>query len=137
MSAPYLRAAKKRHADLTRVDWLQGDAADLDFGDDRFDAVFSVFLFHELPRATRGAVLREATRVVKPGAFVGAVDSVQREDVDSLRWALEQFPLSFHEPYFRDYERNPLETAFERERLSGIETEFGFTAKCVSGRSAA
>src|SRR5207245_911730 len=37
------------------------------FDDASFDAATSIFLFHELPRATRRKVWREMQRVVKPG----------------------------------------------------------------------
>lgn len=135
LSAPYLGMAKRRHAHLSRVDWLQGDAGDLDFGDDRFDAVYSVFLFHELPAVARREVVRESLRVVKPAGWIGMVDSVQHHDVEALRWALHQFPLSFHEPFFRDYEQSPMEALFRDAGLVDLHYERGFTAKCVGGRA--
>ncbi len=132
LSAPYLAEAKRRYTDLRRVDWLRGDAGDLDFGVGRFDAVYSVFLFHELPAATRRAVIAESLRVTRDGGFVGLVDSLQEHDTEGLRWAIDRFPLTFHEPYFRDYARRPMETLFEEGGAQRVRVETGFLSKCVS-----
>lgn len=134
LSAPYLRAAKARLGHLDRVDYLQGDAADLDLRDARFDAVYSVFLFHELPRKERERVLRESRRVLKPGGLHVLADSLQKGDVPALDWALAEFPKQFHEPYYRDYTRNPIEAMIEEAGLGQPETEMAFLTKIVSGR---
>ena len=51
LSPAYLRVGQRRLADFQRIDFLQADAAKLPFKKGTFDAVFSVFLFHEMPRA--------------------------------------------------------------------------------------
>ncbi len=134
LSAPYLREGRRRASGLRRVDWLRGDATDLDFVDDRFDAVFSVFLLHEMPGTARRAAIGEALRVTRPGGVIAVVDSVQERDAGALRWAIDRFPLSFHEPYFRDYARHPVETLFDEAGADSVETATGFVSKCVWGR---
>ena len=57
LSPPYSRFARRRFDDLERVDFVQGDASKLDFAEERFDAVYSIFLFHELPLPVREQVL--------------------------------------------------------------------------------
>lgn len=133
LSDPYLRAAKKRLRRFERIDFLQGDAADLDLRDERFDAVFSVFLFHELPQKERARVLQESRRVLKPGGLHVFADSLQKGDVPELDWALAEFPKQFHEPYYRDYVRTPIEGMIAEAGFGPTETETAFLTKIVSG----
>ncbi len=134
LSAPYLREGRRRHAGLRRVDWLRGDAGNLDFADDRFDATYSVFVFHEMPGPARRAAIAESLRVTRPGGAVAMVDALQERDAGDLRWALDRFPLSFHEPFFRDYARHPVEALFEEAGAAPLDTAIGFVSKCVVGR---
>jgi ubiquinone/menaquinone biosynthesis C-methylase UbiE len=131
LSPPYLKKARERLSDRDRIDFLQGDAAELDLRDDRFDAVYSVFLFHELPLAERRRVLSEARRVLRPGGVHVVVDALQRGDVPDLDWALEAFPREFHEPYFRSYTRQPLETLLREAGFSKPRTSTAFLSKVV------
>lgn len=132
LSDPYLRAAKKRLRRFDRIDFLQGDAADLDLRDGRFDAVYSVFLFHELPRKVRERVLHESRRVLKPDGIHVFADSLQKGDVPELDWALAEFPKQFHEPYYRDYTRNPIEQMIAGAGFGETATETAFLSKVVS-----
>ena len=134
LSAPYTHFARRQLRDFPRVDCIQGDAAALDFADQRFDAVYSSFLFHELPLPVREAVLEEALRVSKPGAFFGMVDSLQSGDDPGLDWALEFFPREFHEPYYANYTATPMEGLLEEAGFDTVATGTGYLAKWVSAR---
>ncbi len=133
LSYPYLKRAQERLRSASRVDFIQGDAAALRFDAASFDAVFSVFLLHELPFGVRQQVVAEALRVVRPGGFVGFVDSLQWCDAGDLRWPLEEFPKRFHEPYYRNYLKNPIEDLLAAAGARRIRTETGFLAKQASG----
>jgi len=135
LSYPYVKHARQQLHDLDRVDFLQGDAAALDFGDERFDAVYSVFLHHELPLAVRERVIEESLRVVRPGGFLGLVDSLQRGDDEALDWALDFFPKAFHEPYYANYTAHPMESLLERLGVADVKMATGYLAKVVSGRA--
>jgi ubiquinone/menaquinone biosynthesis C-methylase UbiE len=137
LSYPYLKRAQERLRWASRVDFIQGDAAALRFDAASFDAVFSVFLLHELPSPVRQQVVAEALRVVRPGGFVGFVDSLQLRDAGDLRWPLEEFPKRFHEPYYRDYLKSPIEDLLAGSGMQHIGTETGFLAKRVSGSAPA
>lgn len=133
LSDPYLRLARKKTETLKRTDFIQGDGADLPFKDQHFDAVYSVFLFHELPSKVREQVLQESLRVLKPNGFIGLVDSLQIGDNPQLDTALKNFPKEFHEPFFKNYAENPLEDLFSQMGVSETRSETGFFSKVVWG----
>jgi ubiquinone/menaquinone biosynthesis C-methylase UbiE len=136
LSDPYLRQARESLAEFHRIDFVQGDAAALPFGDQQFDGVYSCFLFHELPLGERKKVLAEAFRALKPGGFFGFVDSVQMEDKKDFDWALQQFPVDFHEPFYKNYQQHPMENLIEAQGFLEIKSCLGFFAKAVAARKA-
>jgi ubiquinone/menaquinone biosynthesis C-methylase UbiE len=72
------------------------------WSDASFDAVTSVFLFHELPPKVRRAVVAaEMRRVVRVGARVVICDSAQMADSAEIKDALLAFPEAYHEPFYR------------------------------------
>src|SRR5688572_28548588 len=64
LSPWYVDAVRER---MPGVDARVGNAEALPWPDASFDVVFSVFLFHELPRAARRQVWAEMRRVLRPG----------------------------------------------------------------------
>jgi ubiquinone/menaquinone biosynthesis C-methylase UbiE len=129
LSWPYLKKAQSNLADFSRIDFIQGKAEELPFQDSAFDAVFSCFLFHELPLEIRRRVVSETFRVLKPGGAMGMVDSVQNEDAKDFKWALEQFPQDFHEPFFKNYVMNPMEGLMMYQGFENIVKNQGFLSK--------
>jgi ubiquinone/menaquinone biosynthesis C-methylase UbiE len=134
LSDPYLKKAQEQLQDLPRIDFVYSDGASLPFQDESFDAVYSVFLFHELPSEVRHKVLRDSFRVLKPGGFLGLVDSIQKNDNPNFNWALEQFPKDFHEPYFKNYIDSRMEAYLQEYPLEGVSTEIGFLSKVCWGK---
>lgn len=134
LSAPYLKVAQENLKAFPKIDFLQGDGTDLEFKDETFDAVISVYTFHEWPRKERETVIREAFRVLKPNGILVFADSLQMDDQPDLNWALERFPKIYHEPFYKDYLNNPLEKmVFD---VTGAETnmEHALFTKVVSAR---
>lgn len=131
VSPPYLKKAQSNLQDFKRIDFVQGDAAYLPFKDQQFDAVYSCFLFHELPHEERKKVVAEGFRVLKSQGFYGLVDSVQNEDKKEFNWALEQFPVDFHEPFFKNYLHNPMEGLLKNQGFSSLDAKMGFLAKAL------
>lgn len=132
LSSPYLWKARQNLQDQVSIDFIQADAADLSFKDESFDAVVSCFLFHELPLKERKQVLKESLRVLKPGGFLGIVDSLQAGDNPKLDWALQDFPIRFHEPFFKNYTEYPLEGLLSELDVISTKTRLGYFAKCVT-----
>jgi ubiquinone/menaquinone biosynthesis C-methylase UbiE len=137
LSYPYMKHAQKQLRNFDRIDFVQGDAAALEFQDHGFDAIYSSFLFHELPLPVREAVLEESMRVLRPGGFFGFVDSLQHGDDDQLDWALDFFPRQFHEPYYTHYLANPMQDLLRKAGFETIESDTGYLSKVVSARTPA
>ncbi len=131
LSDPYLKRAKQNLKEFDRINFIQGDAANLPFQDHHFDGVYSCFLFHELPFEERKKVLKESHRVTKPGGLVGFVDSVQKDDKPKLNWAIKQFPVDFHEPFYKNYTENPMEGLMKYLGFENFQAAFGFFSKAV------
>lgn len=133
LSSPYLRRARAELAQFDRHDFVEANASDLPFKNETFDAVYSVFLFHELPLNERRAVLAEGQRVLRPGGFHGFVDSLQLGDTPEFDHALEQFPISFHEPFYKNYIQSPMQAELERAGVRVENMTTGFFSKCAWG----
>lgn len=134
LSDPYLQIAREKLARFGRLDFVQGDVTALPFQDATFDAVYSVFLFHELPLEERKRALLEISRVLKKGGFHGLVDSLQKHDLPDLNSFLETFPKNYHEPFYRNYTETPMEGLLEERGLGQITTELGFLSKVIGSR---
>ncbi len=134
LSPHYLRAAKQDFVNDLRMDFIQGDAAQLPFEAGQFDAIYSCFMFHEVPLKVRSQILRESKRVLKPGGFHGFVDSLQKGDRPEVDTALKKFPLDFHEPFYQNYILNKMEGLLISEGFDDIDTQFGFLSKMVSSK---
>ena len=133
LSEVYLQRARKKLEGVSKVEFIQAAAEELPLQAGRFDAVVSVFLFHELPLEVRKKVLLEKVRVARAGGLIAAVDSLQRHDIPEVASILEQFPRDFHEPYYRNYIENPLEALFNEVGIQAVHHQTGFVSKCVSG----
>ncbi len=59
---------KARHGDLANVQVVHASAVGLPLGDSVADLVVSNYCFHELPNADKELALKEAMRVMRPGA---------------------------------------------------------------------
>ena len=133
LSAAYLKKAQEQLAKYSRHDFVEGDGARLPFQPGLFDAVFSVFLFHELPQPTRLEVLKESMRVLRPGGLIGLVDSLQLGDTPALDGSLQEFPKQFHEPFYANYIRSPMEALLASTGVESVQSKTGFFSKVCSG----
>jgi ubiquinone/menaquinone biosynthesis C-methylase UbiE len=134
LSPFYVSHARARLGGAPHVALSVQNAESLAFGDASFDAVSSVFLFHELPRNVRRNVVREALRVLRPGARLVICDAAQQCDVDARRFFLESFPSLYHEPYFKSYLRDDLERLLEEVGFEIESSQVHFLVKVVSAR---
>jgi len=81
---------RKRHK-LPGLDFVQGDAQDLPFADETFDAVINVEASHQYPDFAR--FLGEVARVLRPGGHFLYTDNCRRRFVGMWEAALAEAPL--------------------------------------------
>jgi ubiquinone/menaquinone biosynthesis C-methylase UbiE len=131
LSPDYLKQAQVVLSGVKSISLVQENAESLSFKDQSFDAVTSVFLFHELPGDARRNVMREAFRVLRPGGIFVILDSAQLSESKELEFFLEGFPTLYHEPYFKGYVRDDLGAALRELGFSVQKAEPHFVSKLV------
>ncbi len=135
LSEPYLEEAQQRLSRLPgrRISLVEAPGENLPFRDGEFDAVVNVFLFHELPKDVRVAVLKEAKRVLKPKGLYAMVDSIQTGDRPDFDATLLDFPVLFHEPFYRDFISRKLEPVLKAAGFKNVKSRLGFYSKVCWG----
>ncbi len=131
LSESYLQKAKSNLRDFSNINFYRGEAENLGFKDASYDSVFSTFLFHELPLEVRVAVLDEAHRVLKPGGLIAIADSIQLGDIESLDWAIKDFPKNFHEPFYTNYIKTAMEGLLESAGFEILYVDKTFLTKTI------
>jgi ubiquinone/menaquinone biosynthesis C-methylase UbiE len=63
-----------------RVEWVEGLADELPFGDGEVDALMTTLVFHHLPLGIKRAALVEARRVLRPGGLLVVGDWGRPQD---------------------------------------------------------
>jgi ubiquinone/menaquinone biosynthesis C-methylase UbiE len=118
--SPHYIAEARKHAPAASL--LVENAESLPLEEQSFDAVTSIFLFHELPKDARRNVMKEAHRVLAKGGRFVVCDSLQRADADALGLSVfsDWFPTAYHEPYYKGYLTDGLADAM---RECGFEVE--------------
>jgi ubiquinone/menaquinone biosynthesis C-methylase UbiE len=130
LSPYYLDRARELLAGR-EVSLLVDNAEDLPLKDESFDALTSIFLFHELPLSARRSVLAEMRRVARPGALLVLEDAAQLADSPELEVFLENFGRDMNEPFFHGYLREDLEAELDRAGFDVQSVEPCFLAKVV------
>ena len=134
LSPAYIRLARKRLAEVGELTLAVENAEALPWADATFDAVTSVYMFHELPRNARRNAIREMFRVVRPGGLVVIEDSAQLAESPQLASVLHGFPREFHEPFYEDYLADDLAAVLSEAGLEVAEVEPHLVAKVVVAR---
>lgn len=113
LSEAYLRQAKRSLGRRPRLQPVVAKAEALPLSDASLGLATCIYLFHELPPEIRIEAAREIARIMRPGGLFILVDSLQAGDEPDYDGLLEVFPELFHEPYFRSYLEDDLETLFK------------------------
>ncbi|MGF1536206.1 MAG: class I SAM-dependent methyltransferase [Elainellaceae cyanobacterium] len=131
LSPAYLRKANQMLSTLPGElpQLMQANAEALPYVDNFFQAVTSVFMFHELPAPVRQNVINEAARVVQPGGVFIICDSIQLSDSPELKASMENFSAMFHEPFYRNYIEDDLNNRLEQAGFEVVETQVHFMSK--------
>jgi ubiquinone/menaquinone biosynthesis C-methylase UbiE len=134
LSPFYLETARKELANVAEVTLLADNAEKLPFRDGYFDAVTSVYLFHELPRRARRRVAHEMARVLRPGGSLVVEDSAQLAEASDLAFFLDGFAGDMHEPFYRDYVRDDLAGILAEAGLEVAPAERCWLSKVVAAK---
>lgn len=136
LSPAYLRKANRLLQELPGElpQLIRANAEAMPYADATFDAVISVFLFHELPGPARQNVINEMSRVVKPGGVVVICDSVQLLDSPELKETMEAFMQTFHEPYYRDYIHDDLGVRLQQAGCAVLRRETHYVSTYTLAR---
>lgn len=131
LSPAYLRKANQLLSEIPGElpQLLRGNVEALPYQDNYFHGITSVFLFHELPPQARQNAIAECFRVLQPGGVFIICDSIQAIDSPELRPMMENFPVMFHEPYYRHYITDNLSDRLESEGFRDIEIQHHFASK--------
>lgn len=134
LSPYYLDAAREQLRGVSELALVAENAEHLPYRDEYFDVVTSTYLFHELPRRARRAVMRELYRVLRPGGLLVLEDSAQLAEASDLEFFLDGFAAQMHEPFYRDYVRDDLAALAAGAGFAPERTERAWLAKVVSAR---
>ena len=129
MSPNYVEHARGLLERWPHVELAQGAGENMPFEDASFDAITSIYLFHELPPKIRPLVFAEIARVLKPGGHFIFADSLQFGDRPSLDAFLEYFPEGFHEPYYKGYLKTDLGAQLTAQGFELETNELAFLTK--------
>ena len=136
-SLPYLRHAKVKYPHVA-IREFPTFLENLDFArDESLDALFSGFLFHELPLSIVPKAMSEAYRVLKPGAFMLIVDSSQDCDGEENHFGLDQFEQTYHEPYYREFRGSSVQEAMVEAGFEVVYHQMLCFTKVVIGKKLA
>jgi ubiquinone/menaquinone biosynthesis C-methylase UbiE len=114
------KRAASRHAD--RIDFQLADVKSLPFEDTSFDTVFSNTILHHIPEP--GAMLREATRVLRPDGVLLIRDLYRPPDERRLD-DLVALHAGDATPHQRQMFRNSLKAALTPDELRAMVAELG------------
>ena len=131
LSPAYLRKANQLLSEIPGElpQLLQANAEELPYLDNYFHGITSVFLFHELPAEARQRVIQECFRVLQPGGTFVICDSVQSLDSPEFQDMMDNFPVLFHEPYYRHYTTDHISDRLDKAGFVDIEIQNHFFSK--------
>lgn len=133
LSQEYIDYAKYNFSDLDKIRFQVADATRLNL-EEKFDLVFHIFLLHELPERERVATLKEQVRVLRKGGLGIMIDSIQEHDRPEWKPILDDFPQRYHEPYYANYVKAPIEPILEELGLEIVDKRQILFSKCLTFR---
>jgi ubiquinone/menaquinone biosynthesis C-methylase UbiE len=131
LSRAYLEEARRHLGGLRGAELIEANAERIPLATASVDIATSIFLYHELPPDVRRRVTAEIARVLKPGGLFVFLDSLQTGDRPGWDGLLEAFPMRFHEPFYRHYLIDDLESMFGEAGLMAFGMSTPFLAKLM------
>ncbi len=131
LSSAYLRKASHylNNSGGDFVQLVRGNAENMPFENESIHAISCVFLLHELPPNARQNVLNECWRVLKPGGIIVLADSIQPADSPQFSKVLEDFHKVFHEPYYKHYLTDDIDTRLINSKFESVTSQSHFMTR--------
>jgi len=136
ISEPYINYAKIKYSNYQNISWQAFPAEEASKyleSEKKYDLIVSVYLFHELPLKIRKQILLESYQKLKKGGLFLALDSVQKNDQEGLNDVLENFPLDYHEPFYKNYIETPNKDILLEAGFEDLVEEVCFFSKAFGG----
>jgi ubiquinone/menaquinone biosynthesis C-methylase UbiE len=121
--SPYMVASAYAHQleDLDdHVEMLEGTITKLPFDDASVRGITACFVLHELPEAETRAALKEACRVLEPGARLVILDRIPPRTLRQ-QMRLRVSTRVFYEPYLEAFLRLDLASYLQKHGLTEVE----------------
>ena len=131
LSSAYLRQASRclNNRGGEFVELVRGNVENMPFENESMQAVTCVFLLHELPPKARQNALEECWRVLEPGGIIVLADSIQLTDSPQFSKVLEDFHKVFHEPYYKNYINDDIETRLLNSKFESVKSQSHFMTR--------
>ncbi len=113
----FMADCKAQQAGL-QLQFIHGNAEQIDFPDASFDLVTAALLFHETPPAVTQAILKEAYRLLTTGGQVLVLDGSQRV-LRQLTWLKN----IFEEPYIEAFAAGSIDAWMGTAGFAAVRTE--------------
>ena len=82
---------------VTNTSFFPGDAVNLNFEDESFDAVFSNYVYHNIPSSNRQEILLETLRTLKKGGVFAIHDIFSQDKYGDINALLAKFKCMVYE----------------------------------------
>jgi ubiquinone/menaquinone biosynthesis C-methylase UbiE len=104
LSAYFLAVARYRSQEKeAEIDWLHAAAEATGLPDASYDLVSACLMFHELPQTAAKAIIREASRLLRPGGYFTIMDMNPRSKIYQQMPPYVLTLLKSTEPYLDQY----------------------------------
>lgn len=128
LSYEYIDYAKQNCV-KPNVTFKQMDATKIE---GKYDCIFHVFLIHELPSKQREEVLKQQITALNDDGLGIIVESLQVGDVEFMDEVLYDFPVYYHEPFFKHYIENSVEAKLKELGAQNIKVTKRLFSKVIS-----
>ena len=134
LSPAYAAEAERRLLPWPNAQIVEGNVESPPLDAGAYDIVTSIYLFHELPPRVRPIAAQALAKLVKPGGVLVFADSLQTGDDPNMDSLLENFPRTFHEPYYSSYCAEDLDALFAGAGLEREGETLAFLTKVQAWR---
>lgn len=132
LSHDYISYAQKNRW-LENIRYIPQNALEIE---GEWEAIFHVFLLHELPSKERKKLLEKQLECLAPGGMGIVLESLQIGDIKFLDEVLYDFPKYYHEPFYKHYIEHSVEEQLTELGAINIQVTKRLFSKAISFQKA-